>query len=145
MLMQSTETTPLTGFLLLDKPAGVSSFYCVNKIKHLLPRKTKVGHTGTLDEFATGLLIICIGREATKQATTLTGLDKTYFVKAKFGELTDTLDCTGTIIQSSPTTTFTKEQIKNAMTQLTPFWWMLAGVSTASTIKTDRIFSWRMK
>ncbi len=108
----------ITGFILLNKPKDVSSFFCVNHIKKLLPRKTKVGHTGTLDNFATGLLIICVGRGATKQVPSLMGLDKTYVVKAKLGELTDTLDCTGEVVETCDATGITREDLENAITAL---------------------------
>ena len=108
----------ITGFILLNKPKDVSSFSCVNHIKKLLPRKAKVGHTGTLDNFATGLLIICIGRQATKQVPSLMGLDKTYVVTAKLGELTDTLDCTGEIIETKSASSITKEGLENAIKAL---------------------------
>lgn len=87
-----------SGFLLVNKPKGISSFACIRKIKYLIGKKIKIGHSGTLDNFASGLLIICIGRQATKQVGTLLNLDKKYRVKAKLGQLTDTLDNTGKII-----------------------------------------------
>ena len=93
----------MTGFLLIDKPKDITSFQCVNHIKKIInarKNKIKVGHAGTLDPFATGLLIICVGREATRELTNMLTLDKTYLVKAKLGELTDTLDLTGEIVEN---------------------------------------------
>lgn len=94
------QISTFSGFLLINKPKDISSFDCIRKLKKLLPKKTKIGHTGTLDNFATGLLIICIGRQATKFVRSFMNLNKEYLVKAKLGELTDTLDHTGTIVET---------------------------------------------
>ena len=92
------------GILMVDKPIDWTSFDVVNYIKSYLSinyqvsRKTiKIGHSGTLDPFATGLLIILIGRENTRLAAYFLGLDKTYLVKAKLGFISDTFDRTGQV------------------------------------------------
>lgn len=79
------------GVLLLDKPAGISSAGLLNRVKRLLPRGTKIGHAGTLDPFATGLLIALVGK-ATKKCETVMGQPKTYLATVKLGAITDTLD-----------------------------------------------------
>jgi len=91
----------LTGFLLINKPAGLTSFNCVGMIKRLFGKGVRVGHAGTLDRFATGLLIIGIGRGATKHLGLLLNLSKTYFGTGKLGEQTDTLDPYGQVIKTS--------------------------------------------
>jgi tRNA pseudouridine55 synthase len=65
-------------------------------VKHLLPKKTKVGHTGTLDPLASGLLVLLIGR-STRLSRYVTDLDKTYTATARFGAVSDTLDADGNI------------------------------------------------
>lgn len=65
-------------------------------VKRLLPRKTKIGHTGTLDPLASGLLVLVIGR-ATRLSRYVTGLDKTYTATARFGAISDSLDADGEI------------------------------------------------
>jgi tRNA pseudouridine55 synthase len=110
--------TNIIGYLLINKPKGYSSFYCIKYLKTFLPKKYKIGHTGTLDPFATGLLIICIGRQATKHISDFMNLDKEYVVKAKLGEYTDTLDFTGTIVKSERVPALTKENIQQAITDL---------------------------
>ena len=87
------------GFLLLDKPEGISSANCVYKLRSKLSTK-KIGHCGTLDPLATGLLPICIG-EATKFSNYATNLDKVYEVGLELGIETDTGDITGKIISKS--------------------------------------------
>lgn len=107
------------GFLLVNKPRDVSSFYVVKSIKKLIGLKTlKIGHGGTLDPFATGLLIIGIGRIATRHLGKLLTLHKKYRARGKLGQLTDTMDATGTIIQTTDYCSITQEELHNAITQL---------------------------
>jgi tRNA pseudouridine55 synthase len=83
--------------LLLDKPAGPTSFGCVARVRGALGgRKIKVGHAGTLDPFATGLLALLVGR-ATKLAPYLVGLDKRYRTVVQFGVRSDTGDPEGVL------------------------------------------------
>ncbi len=86
----------MQGLILLNKPKGITSFSAVNKIKWLASEK-RVGHTGTLDPLATGVLPIFIGR-----ATALSGIildaDKSYVATVKLGLTTDTCDITGEVL-----------------------------------------------
>jgi tRNA pseudouridine55 synthase len=86
----------LSGALLLDKPSGITSAWAVAQVKRLLPKGTKVGHTGTLDPRASGLLVLLIGR-ATRLSRYVVGLDKTYTATGRFGAISDTLDADGEI------------------------------------------------
>lgn len=83
------------GILLIDKPEGITSAKSVLKIKKALGVK-KAGHTGTLDPFATGILMVCLNR-ATKIAQYLSELDKVYVGTMVLGITTDTQDFTGTV------------------------------------------------
>jgi tRNA pseudouridine55 synthase len=83
--------------LLYDKPAGVTSHDVVATVRRGLPRKTKVGHAGTLDPFATGLLLVLVGR-ATRVQRFLMALPKRYEVVARFGAVSDTGDPEGEIV-----------------------------------------------
>ncbi|HSX31282.1 MAG TPA: tRNA pseudouridine(55) synthase TruB [Candidatus Saccharimonadales bacterium] len=92
----------MQGVLLVDKPKGWTSFDVVNYVRKLVaqaegkkPKNTKVGHTGTLDPLATGLLVLLVGKEYTRRATELTKLDKTYEVTMKLGEVSSTGDGEG--------------------------------------------------
>jgi tRNA pseudouridine55 synthase len=80
-----------SGVLVLDKPAGISSARALNAIKGRLPRGTKVGHAGTLDPFATGVLVVLVGR-ATRSCERLMGLPKGYEAALRLGATTPTLD-----------------------------------------------------
>jgi tRNA pseudouridine55 synthase len=84
----------LTGLILVDKPRGPSSFGVLRGLRGALGRK--LGHAGTLDPFATGLLLVVCGR-ATRLATYLSGLDKAYTAELQFGAVSSTLDPEGTI------------------------------------------------
>src|SRR5919202_5487862 len=84
------------GALLLDKPPGMTSAGAVSKVKRLLPRNTKVGHTGTLDPLASGLLVLLIGR-STRLSRYVADLEKSYTATARFGAVSDTLDADGDI------------------------------------------------
>lgn len=88
-----------SGVLYIDKPAGITSHDVVDVLRKVL-RGTKIGHTGTLDPMATGLLVICIG-DATKLSEYLTCQDKKYSVKMLLGVETDTYDVTGRIVFAS--------------------------------------------
>ena len=97
------DTDLLSGALLLvDKPKGWTSFDAVNKIKNLVRRKYqlkkfKIGHSGTLDPMATGLLLICTGGW-TKKLHELQGFDKRYHAKIRLGIETNTYDAEGDIV-----------------------------------------------
>jgi tRNA pseudouridine55 synthase len=89
----------MDGVLLIDKPAGITSAEAVRRIKSRV-KPSRVGHLGTLDPFATGLLPILIG-EATKLAAFLEAGDKEYTGAIRLGSETDTLDPTGTVIKTA--------------------------------------------
>jgi tRNA pseudouridine55 synthase len=88
--------SPLSGGLLLDKPPGITSARAVSRVKRLLPKKTRIGHTGTLDPLASGLLVLLIGR-ATRLSRYVTKLDKAYTATVRFGAVSSTLDAEGEI------------------------------------------------
>lgn len=88
------------GLLLVDKPSGLSSHDVVANIRKIFQTK-EVGHSGTLDPMATGLMVILLG-EATKLSNYITDGDKSYNVEVRMGIETDTLDMTGTVTQEKP-------------------------------------------
>lgn len=87
------------GLLLVDKPAGPTSHDIVARSRRALGVR-RIGHTGTLDPFATGLLVLCVG-QATRLSEYLTGLDKSYVATALLGQSTDTDDLEGEVIRIS--------------------------------------------
>ncbi|MEO2082953.1 MAG: tRNA pseudouridine(55) synthase TruB [Desulfurobacteriaceae bacterium] len=86
----------ISGFLVIDKPAGITSHGVVEQVRKLLPKKVKVGHTGTLDPLATGLLILAVGK-ATRFSRYLIKQDKCYFVRGRLGLSSDTYDIDGNV------------------------------------------------
>jgi len=81
----------------VDKPEGASSFYIVRKVRKALGMK-KVGHSGTLDPFATGLLVVCAGRPATKMISQIVEGEKEYLATLRLGIETTTLDPEGEVV-----------------------------------------------
>jgi len=106
------EFSPLDGAILVDKPAGPTSHDVVDAIRRQFGIK-KVGHCGTLDPNATGLLIIVLGR-GTKLSEKLMSDDKVYEGTVKFGEATDSYDADGELTASLPVPPLTLEQLNEA-------------------------------
>lgn len=87
----NTTELPLAGILNVDKPAGISSARVVSVVKRLLPRRTKIGHAGTLDPFATGVLLLLVGK-ATRLCERLMDHPKVYDATLRLGATTVTDD-----------------------------------------------------
>ncbi len=104
----------MDGVFLIDKPRGMSSHDVVDRVRQILKIK-KVGHTGTLDPIATGLLLLCIGR-ATKLTPFLQNLDKTYEGRMIFGVTTSTLDSEGEILETHDASSLSQEKIEEIFT-----------------------------
>ena len=104
-----------SGIVLFAKSPGITSFSSLFAIKKALATK-KVGHTGTLDSFASGLLVVCTG-SLTRLASYITSFNKTYDAVIEFGSETDTLEYTGNIIKSAPLPT--KNDVLSAIRQYT--------------------------
>jgi tRNA pseudouridine55 synthase len=91
--MNSSINLPPAGLLLIDKPAGITSFDCIRALRRQTGVR-KIGHAGTLDPMATGLMLLLVG-SATKQAGRLTKLDKTYAATLTLGATSSTGDAEG--------------------------------------------------
>lgn len=103
----------LDGILIIDKPNGITSHDVVSKVRKALKTK-RVGHTGTLDPLATGVLVVCV-EKATKLVNYLTCDEKTYEVEMKFGIKTDTGDITGKVIGEDTNYDIDLDKIKEAI------------------------------
>jgi len=112
-----TDHKNFDGIILIDKPAGMSSFGVVARVRRVLSeqagKKIKVGHTGTLDPFATGLMIIVVG-DYCKHAQEFSKLDKTYEATARLGQTSSTGDPEGEITDVSGRIP-TQEEIERAL------------------------------
>ena len=132
----------MNGFLLIDKPKGVTSANCVYQLRKLLGIK-KIGHCGTLDPLATGLLPICIG-EATKFSSFMSNLDKTYEVEIRFGLETDTGDIEGDII-SKGVNNFNEIDLKSVLESFEGPQAQIPPMYSAIKIKGRPLYWWARK
>ena len=132
----------MNGFLILDKPKGLTSAQCVYKLRSKLGIK-KIGHCGTLDPLATGLLPICIG-EATKFSNYASEQDKVYEVGIKFGIETDTGDFTGNIVSKSNFIGF-KEDFSQFLTDLEGIQNQTPPMYSAIKINGNPLYYWARK
>ena len=98
--MNATDSRPCDGWLNILKPPGMTSHDVVAAVRRLAPKGTKVGHIGTLDPDASGVLPLCLGK-ATRLSRFTQGHEKTYLFEAVFGIETDTLDAGGEITRTS--------------------------------------------
>ncbi|HUI63628.1 MAG TPA: tRNA pseudouridine(55) synthase TruB [Bacteroidota bacterium] len=113
--------------LLVRKPAGWTSFDVVNKIRHLFGIR-KVGHAGTLDPLATGLLIVCTGRK-TKEISALVGLEKEYEAEMTLGARTASFDAGTPVLETRSTENITEDAVREVLRgfvgtqpQVPPMW-----------------------
>lgn len=100
----------MNGIVVINKPAGLTSHQVVKKARTLFPG-VKVGHSGTLDPIATGILVICLGK-ATRVAEYIMELPKIYRAGIALGEITDTEDSAGEVVEQIPVPVFTQEQVE---------------------------------
>ena len=106
-----------SGLLVVNKPKGISSAGVVSRLKRLLKVK-KIGHTGTLDPFATGVLPIVVGQATRISKYFLKGV-KGYYAQVTLGIETDTCDCTGTVTHTAPSDRLApldSDQVKDVVT-----------------------------
>lgn len=115
----------LSGIVVVDKPEGITSAGVVARVKKIYSAK-KVGHTGTLDPLATGVLVCCLNR-ATRLSQFLLSGDKTYKAEWVLGIDTDTQDATGTVVEQHPLVGIDEDQVRavgaqfvGAITQIPP-------------------------
>jgi tRNA pseudouridine55 synthase len=112
--MAKIEDFKNSGFLIINKPRGITSHDVVKKLREITNIK-KIGHSGTLDPLAEGLLILGIGREFTKKLNTLQKEDKEYIATLKLGEISDTFDKEGRIKKLKIKNIPKKEEIERVL------------------------------
>ena len=106
----------MDGLLLLNKPLQWTSHDAVDFLRRKLGQK-KIGHAGTLDPMATGLLVLLLGK-ATKLSAEMTGLDKDYRGSIRLGVVTDSWDLEGKVLSEKPVTDVSRAQTEKAVTEL---------------------------
>ena len=122
----------------INKPAGWTSFDVVKKIRNTT-REKKVGHAGTLDPFATGVLLICTGG-ATKKVSHLMKLDKEYLAEIELGKTTDTYDPTGIFLTHNSIGDFNIEQIERICQKFRGEIWQVPPMFSALKIGGERLY-----
>jgi tRNA pseudouridine55 synthase len=126
-------TEPPSGLVVVDKPAGITSHDVVSRLRRLAGTR-KVGHAGTLDPMATGVLVLGLGR-ATRLLGHLTLTDKAYDATARFGVATSTDDAEGEVVSTAPAAGLTDTQVRAALEELTGD--LLQVPTAVSAIKVD--------
>lgn len=98
-----------SGFVLIDKPQGITSFQALRPVKKVFGTK-RVGHAGTLDQEASGLIVVAVGK-STRLLSWIEAMDKVYEFQLHLGRLTDTLEWVGDVIQEDPESARTLDQL----------------------------------
>lgn len=129
----------INGLLIFDKEKGITSHDLVYKVRRKLGIK-KVGHTGTLDPMATGVLVISIGK-ATKTSEYIISSDKEYEARIKLGVLTDTYDITGEILKEEKVS-FTEDDIKKALEHFTGKMTQKPPIYSALKVKGKKLYEY---
>ncbi|MBA4064567.1 MAG: tRNA pseudouridine(55) synthase TruB [Isosphaera sp.] len=104
----------MNGLLVIDKPGGMTSRDVVNRVQRWFPRGTKVGHTGTLDPLATGVLVVCVGA-ATRLADYVQAMGKSYASRFRLGATSTTDDADGAVTETLGVVPPTREQVEAAL------------------------------
>src|SRR3954468_6313748 len=104
----------MNGLLVIDKPPGMTSRDVVNRVQKWFSRKTKIGHTGTLDPLATGVLVVCVGA-ATRLADYVQAMGKSYASRFHLGATSTTDDADGEVTETATAAPPTREAIDAAL------------------------------
>ncbi len=130
--------SPSPNILLIDKPAGMTSHDVVDRVRRIFGTR-KVGHAGTLDPFATGLLILGIG-PGTKELTGLVGLDKTYLATARLGATSTTEDPEGEITERAACSVPRIDEIETILEKFRGGYEQTASAFSAKKIKGKKLY-----
>src|SRR5215468_2629452 len=104
----------MNGLLVIDKPGGMTSRDAVNRVQKWFPRKTKIGHTGTLDPLATGVLVVCVG-QATRLADYVQAMGKSYSSRFQLGATSNSDDADGEVTETPSARIPTRTEIDAAL------------------------------
>jgi len=129
--------------LLLNKPRGWTSFDVVARVRHILGIK-KIGHTGTLDPLATGLLVLCTGR-MTREIERFTGLEKEYRVRMMLGARTPSFDAESAVSVVGSLDGITEERVREALAGFTGYQTQIPPMWSAVKVKGRRLYKYARK
>ena len=127
------------GFILIDKPVGPSSFGVIARLRRITGLK-KIGHAGTLDPFASGLLLCAIGREATREIEKFVKLDKEYVADVFLGKRTDTFDRQGETILEYSGEKIAKKKVKETVASFSGKQEQIPPMFSAKKIKGKKLY-----
>ncbi|MFQ5648483.1 MAG: tRNA pseudouridine(55) synthase TruB [bacterium] len=122
----------------INKPEGWTSFDVVRKVRNSV-RVKKVGHAGTLDPFATGVLLVCTGK-ATKRVDELMAFEKEYVAQVELGKETDTFDCTGTVVAEHDTAALSSHAVVTVCKQFEGEIWQTPPMYSAVKVNGERLY-----
>lgn len=128
-----------SGFILINKHSGPTSHDIVDQLRQITKIK-KIGHAGTLDPLASGLLIVAIGREATKQIDQFVKLDKEYLVEIRLGIKTDTYDQEGKVLERYEGSKIAKKDVKKAVKKFIGHQEQLPPMYSAKKVKGKKLY-----
>ncbi|MCE9586651.1 tRNA pseudouridine(55) synthase TruB [Candidatus Uhrbacteria bacterium] len=128
----------MDGLLLIDKPEGWTSHDVVAKLRGILKMKA-IGHAGTLDPFATGLLVLGVGK-GTKRLTALVGVDKEYVASVRMGATSDTFDKEGVIVEQNVSKEPTRNEVEKALDKFRGGYEQLAPLHSAKKIGGKKLY-----
>jgi len=131
------------GFVAINKPEGITSFGVVYLLRKMTQVK-KVGHAGTLDPFASGVLIVAVGKAFTRQISHWMNTPKTYQVRCVLGIQTDTLDAFGKINSMQPITV-TQQQVLDVLPQFVGEQWQTPPIFSAKKIEGKKLYDYARK
>jgi tRNA pseudouridine55 synthase len=129
-----------SGLLLLDKPSGPSSFDCVRQARRILQQR-RIGHCGTLDPIAQGVLLLVFGQYTRRQAEFLE-LEKQYWFRAEFGRSTDSGDRTGATLERRPFEHLTRQALEQAVLHFIGDQWQIPPKVSAIKYQGKRLYEW---
>ena len=130
----------MDGIILIDKEKGKTSRDIVNEVSRKLNIK-KVGHTGTLDPLATGLMVLCVG-EGCKLVELLTNHDKDYIAKVKIGIMTDTYDITGNVIKEDKNYKLSREILINTLNSFNKEYYQTVPIYSAVKVNGKKLYEY---
>jgi tRNA pseudouridine55 synthase len=126
------------GIILIDKPEDITSYDVIRKLKKVF-KTGKIGHAGTLDPFATGLLVVAIGK-ATRILEYLSSKDKAYEFELRLGIKTDSFDITGKVIEENDFSYITKEKLEEVLDEFKGEILQVPPIFSAKKIKGERLY-----
>jgi tRNA pseudouridine55 synthase len=128
-----------SGFIIINKPAGPTSHDIINYLRRITSIK-KIGHAGTLDPFAEGLLLVAIGRDSTKRLGEFLKMDKEYAAGLNLGSVSDTLDVTGKIENKNQAGNFKEKDIEEELKKFVGWQDQIPPMYSAKKIKGKKLY-----